>query len=91
MFEEIPKRPLNVVPDDTKAKIMRCIELGYARDNRCPSLKEITSFCGFESTRGVVQHIDKLIEDGYLIRLKGEHRGRGKGRNIRLTEKRYFF
>ena len=38
-------------------------ENGYA-----PSMREISSFCGIKSTASVNEYIDKLVEDGLLVK-----------------------
>jgi SOS-response transcriptional repressor LexA len=80
-----PLRTLPYVEDDSRAKIMRCIEVWFARHNKAPTVREICQFTGLTSTDTVADHINMLVKEGFLTKTN-DH-----GRNLRLTSKRYFF
>lgn len=91
MFHDKPKLTFNVVPDDSRAKVMRYIEEHFMRHNEPPTIREICAATGLSSTDTVHYHVEQLIATGHLTRLEGHGPNYKGGRTLRLTNKRYFF
>ena len=85
-FEPSPEEELSFEKDKTvQGKVMEAIEWSFAYHGKAPSVREICRRCGYSAPSTVAVALDNLEKKGYIIR------SAEKSRNIRLTNKRWFF
>ena len=80
--------------DSIEDAIMRCIERSFMLHSKAPTMREIQKTVGIASVDNVDYYVNKLIDAGYLRREEvptHKKHGVGRGRILRLTNKRYFF
>ena len=71
-----------------QGKVMEAIEWWYAEHGHSPTVREIGERCGYTSSATVAVALDNLEEKGYIRRTVV---ARSVGRNIQLTNERWFF
>jgi repressor LexA len=57
-----------MVLTDTRARILSFVEKYLSGNGYPPTIREIGAAVGLKSTRSVKDHLDRLVEDGYLAR-----------------------
>ena len=83
--DERPREFNDQDSETIRIRIMRMVEEWYSRYGRPPTQKEMYTIGGIHSFKRINEAIDRLVAEGYLVRVKD-----GRYNRLRLTKKRMF-